>query len=74
MTVYSPHNSRSFVDIFISITNCVYRIVLYLPMEPFAFMECALPFAVWNDAELELVPSKIIWLLEVALMLLVLVE
>lgn len=44
----------------------------HLPIEPFAFTECAFPFAVWNEVELELVPSKTIWLLEAALILLVL--
>lgn len=43
-----------------------------LPIEPFAFNGCVVivPLALWNDAELELAPNKIIWLLEAVVMLL----
>lgn len=44
---------------------------LNLPTCPFAFMACELPSALWNDAALELVPNKIIWLLEAFVILLV---
>lgn len=42
---------------------------LNLPMCPFAFMACELPLELWNGAEL--VPNKIIWLLEAFVILLV---
>lgn len=47
-------------------------IVIHSPIEPFGFIECivVVPLALWNDAELELVPNKIIWLLEAVVMLL----